>query len=54
MSDGQYVGTVIVVCLLIWCAIALAIAAIWAAIAHRTDPWERLADQLQAAREWEA
>lgn len=54
MSDAEFWGRTIVVCLLIWCALALAIAAIWAAIAHRPDPWERLADQLQAAREWEA
>lgn len=49
MSDAEFWGTTIVVCLLAWCAIAIAIAAIYTAIAHRPDPWDRLVDQMRAA-----
>jgi hypothetical protein len=49
MSNSTFWGATLVVCLLAWCALSLLAAAIWAVIAHRVDPWERLADQMRAA-----
>jgi hypothetical protein len=50
MSDSTFWGVFLVACLTIWC-VSVVTVSIWAVIAHRVDPWERLADQMRAARD---
>jgi hypothetical protein len=49
MSDAEFWGRTLLACLMIWCALSILTAAIWAVIAHRPDPWDRLPEQMRAA-----
>lgn len=48
MSDSTAWGLLLIACMTIWCASVVTVS-IWAAIAHRPDPWDRLVDQMRAA-----
>jgi hypothetical protein len=53
MSDAQYVGLWLVGALTVWMTLSLLATAIWAVIAHRPDPWDRLPERMRAAGEWD-
>jgi hypothetical protein len=53
MTDELFWGLYLVGGLTIAFTIAILASCVWAVIAHRPDPWDRLPERMRAAGEWE-